>query len=225
MCSKRVLTSFGCAVLSLLLLTACNRPCNGPGSEEMKYVSPPAQMHYFVPDSEIFTLEYKNLSPIAATASLSKAAAIAAKINPDKIMVMTVFSELGASQPSQDVNAYDSSFWMSHNNMKKIWDNQVAFFQGRPGNSLVYVGELQRDGNYATGTVGVVKGSNLVLIGFIMPGDTLSLLGEASYYWGYSNYDPYSRQTFTIADGWYGATSSTPLDTLQADSLYGEPLY
>jgi hypothetical protein len=196
------------AAASCVLLLACAGPSTGPTTGAMKYVPLTCQMNYFSPAAAV-----PDVSP--AQGALSKTAV---KINPDKIMVLSM-QEGSSGQPSQDAMNYDTIFWAAHNNQRNIWENQVAYFQGKPGHSITYVGELTHSGNYATGSVGVLKGENHVLVGFIMPGDTLSMLADAWYYWGYSYTDPGMGYTYTIADGWYGTTGNTPRDTLKADSL------
>jgi hypothetical protein len=196
MCSRKIPSLLCCLILPVLLLMACNGLFTGPKQEDVKYVP-------LLPVDKMvtFRLDSTNLSNIAnnkapAASALSKAGAVTVKINPTKIMIMSVVSTHSSSGDTALQRAY-SMYWQTYWKGRSYnkWDDEVGFYQNSPQDQILYMGELARDGNYATGKVAVRKGETSVLVGFIMPGDTLwnYSMSWATYSWGDTAYE----------DGWY----------------------
>jgi len=204
MCSNKI---FIIAVLLGFVLQ-----CNGPmQNNSKKTVSLTSHMNYYVPDSASLT---RVNSYVQSGKKMAKLSAVMATIDPTQIMVMTVnINENAMRQQAMDSYAYDSIFWQNHN--KKKWEDEVAYYRNYPSGlySVVYQGELERDGNYAKGVVDVEQGQNQVFVGFVVSGDTLAVMADAFYYWNFISYGANA-----MPDGWssYGSIG----DTVVADSSH-----
>jgi hypothetical protein len=134
----------------------------------------------------------------AAGKALARLNAIAPKtVTAIKVMTINSFEGMGA-----DAN-YDITFWGSHN--RNNWDDRVSYYREKPSHTVVFEGELEKDGAYAKGRVGVTEESwNSVYFGFIVTGDTIGFLGLASY----------SSGNYGSEDGWY-TIGTTPVDTVR----------
>lgn len=212
MCFREQAARFSCVLVVPVLITLrCSSWSTDPARHDLRTVSLPSRMTAFSPDSA-WTARHYGRSRAPAPAAPAKATATAAKIDPERIEVLVhVKPTYAEEEASWD---YYHEFWEDREFQTNRWDYQVAFYESHPRSPLVHHGKLQRNGDYAAGTIQVAEGVNMVLIGFVMPGDTFSLGYEAEYHWNGTQAE----------DGWYHYqgidTGGVPPDTLRFDPMY-----
>jgi hypothetical protein len=189
---------FSAVGIILCMLWACDYRVAGPKPGDVAMVSLEGAKFTYVPRNSAESMP-------AEVYALARVYAQPPKINPKEIKVMTISWLPIHSEVTQ--NAPYMTYWDSHD--RRLWEDWVEYERLFPSNEIVYEGNLERDGNYATGKVAVKYGtSNSVYVGFILPGDTLSnTIAITYYYWGVPNH----------FDGWhpYPSRPDTSLDTVR----------
>lgn len=199
MFSKRALLVVVCAAICLLNLFCSPLPTDG--SSDTKLVELPSDLPVLPATPETWALIQSSRLPVLSDSQdsgMSKQMAPNAKIEPEKIEVI-VKSHGAESDIDWDAYyAFDEEFWGTRNYNRNRWSNQVEFAKIDPLHRLVYYGALKQSGAYASGRIRVAPGDNSVLIGFVMPGDTVHNLMYAYYIW---DSDSTSGWTYPIPSG------------------------
>lgn len=205
MSSKEFLVT-GVASVFVLFAAGCLSNNVGPGSPETKSVALPDSLSW-IPVSSLSTRHRRGTAAAGPVPECTALAKTTAKVDPAKIEVLVVNMDWDVPEEVwTKSNEFSTSFWENASRDMARWSDQLDYYTTNPYENLVFYGALQRNGDYASGTVDVKHGINSVLVGFVMPDGMVHnrSVATAEYYWGMEEHE----------DGWYDMTTYTYEDTL-----------